>query len=209
MSGRLIGLAFLLVSAAMLGGCASSSEEDEYANWRSRNDKALLEIAAVTADFESQGVTKENATSGQTFRIVSARLDSTKTFSAENYVYCTVLKENPAKGQGGTPLYTDSVWIHYRGHLIPSASYSEGFIFDQSYLTDSLDLSINSPTAFVVSKLVVGMTTVLQEMHPGDYWRVFIPYKLGYDKNTSNNIPKYSDLIFDVMLDRYSYRTVN
>ncbi|MCQ2058425.1 MAG: FKBP-type peptidyl-prolyl cis-trans isomerase [Bacteroidaceae bacterium] len=209
MGGRLVGLAVLLVSAAMIAGCAASSQEDEFANWRSRNDNALKEIAAVTAGFEAQGVTKENAAPGQTFRIVSARLDSTKTFPADNYVYCTILKENPAKGQGGTPLYTDSVWIHYRGQLIPSASYSRGFIFDQSYITDTLDLSINSPSAFVVSKLVVGMTTVLQEMHPGDYWRVFIPYKLGYDKNTSNNIPKYSNLIFDVMLDRYSYRTVN
>lgn len=188
--------------------CASTKEEDEYADWKNRNNSHLSAVAAMTAEFEKRNVTKENAVKGEMFRIRSFRLDtaSTLSFPASSYVYCTVLEDNPNKHVGTTPLYTDSVWIHYRGRLIPTAEHPNGFIFDQSFKTDSLEEKFNEPGAFPNSGLVVGMITALQEMHVGDYWRIYIPYKLGYDNIERTNIPLYSNLVFDVKLARFSHR---
>ena len=48
-----------------------------------------------------------------------------------------------------------------------------------------------------------GFATALQHMHIGDYWRVYIPYTLGYGSSDSDVIPAYSTLIFDVELVAY------
>lgn len=188
--------------------CASTKEVDEYADWKKRNNQHLSEIAALTATFEQRNITKDNAVKGDMFRLRSFRLDSTTalSFPANDYIYCTVLEDNPDKDSGGSPLYTDSVWIHYRGRLIPTEQHPNGFIFDQSFKTETLEEDINEPGAFVNSGLVVGMITALQEMHVGDYWRIYIPYNLGYDNVEKSNIPIYSNLVFDVKLVHFSYR---
>jgi FKBP-type peptidyl-prolyl cis-trans isomerase FklB len=48
--------------------------------------------------------------------------------------------------------------------------------------------------------VVSGFTTALLNMHPGDYWRVTIPYQLGYGATASGSVPAYSTLIFEIKL---------
>ena len=49
-----------------------------------------------------------------------------------------------------------------------------------------------------------GLTTALMNMHIGDRWLVYVPYQLGYGVRTSNYVPAYSTLIFDISLNGYS-----
>ncbi len=37
-------------------------------------------------------------------------------------------------------------------------------------------------------------------MHCGDYWKIYIPYGLGYGTSATGAIPGYSTLIFEINL---------
>ena len=51
----------------------------------------------------------------------------------------------------------------------------------------------------------MGFTTALQQMHVGDYWRIYIPSDMGYGASGSGTtIPGYSVLVFDLVLVDYS-----
>ena len=57
----------------------------------------------------------------------------------------------------------------------------------------------------VMEKLMAGMgPTALQNMHKGDYWRVYIPSELGYGTSDYSTIPGYSVLVFDLTLLDFS-----
>ena len=95
-------------------------------------------------------------------------------------------------------MLTDTVRIAYRGRLIPSKTYPEGFVFDQSYLND-----FRWETAYATSGSgwIAGIQTALLKMHVGDRWLIHVPYQLAYGGSTSNaSIPAYSNLVFDVAL---------
>ena len=106
-------------------------------------------------------------------------------------------------------LATDSVYMHYRGKLIPRDEYVEdtttyakdGLMFDTSYYGETLDLNTAIPAKFAVKDLVDGLQTVLANMHAGDRMEVILPYTMGYGTSSSNtSVPAYSTLRFDVML---------
>ena len=64
---------------------------------------------------------------------------------------------------------------------------------------------VESPIVqFLVNGVITGWTTALQYMHPGDVWRIYIPYSLAYGESGNSSgsvtIPGYSTLIFDVEL---------
>ena len=105
----------------------------------------------------------------------------------------------------GCPLYTDSVLADYQGRLIPSATYRDGYVFDQSWYGDEYAQASARPAHLSVSGVVDGFTTALQNMHIGDNWVVYIPYQLGYYATAQSNgsIPAYSTLIFDIHLRGY------
>jgi FKBP-type peptidyl-prolyl cis-trans isomerase FklB len=97
-------------------------------------------------------------------------------------------------------MYTDSVRISYRGSLIPSASYADGYVFDQTFIG-----TFNWKTTAVINSLcsgfITGFTTALLHMHRGDRWRIYIPYQLGYGTDGSgSSVPGYSTLIFEIAL---------
>ena len=102
-------------------------------------------------------------------------------------------------------MYTDSVTIHYRGYFIPTTSFPAGYVFDQTW-TGDYDLTTMNSTTYTASTFIDGFTTALLNMHPGDRWRVTIPYALGYGKSTyapsgaTTSIPGYSTLVFDLTL---------
>ena len=91
-------------------------------------------------------------------------------------------------GAGKQPAATDSITAHYHGTLL------NGMVFDSSY-------DRNQPATFNVNQVIKGWQEILQLMHEGDKWQVFIPSELAYgEKGAGNDIGPNETLIFDIEL---------
>ena len=174
-----------LLTVVPLVSCEEDDDDDEdtsaeYENWQQRNDE-MLELWA--ADPELQ-------------KYKNYALNESATAGNSDCIYVKVLESGT--GESVTPFLTDTVRIAYRGRLIPSKTYPEGFVFDQSYLHD-----FRWATAYAAqgTSWIPGIQTALLKMHVGDRWLIHVPYQLGYGSSTSNaSIPAFSNLVFDVAL---------
>lgn len=195
------GFYFLAVALFAVFGLASCSEEDdtveEFPNWQARNDAFfnsltdsvlnLLELNPARTDWK---------------RIKSWSKSDSIEGSNSDYILVKVIEEgDPASA---TPLYTDTVTVHYLGRLLPSVSYPYGYVFDQSYYGNYYD-DVSKPLQMAIGNsggnmLVDGFATALQHMRRGDHWMVYIPYQLGYGSQSQTGVPAYSTLIFDLRL---------
>ena len=173
----------LLTCVPLLSSCEEDDDdgddETEFDNWKERNDLAIADWAADTSLKKVRNYTlNENAPAGN-----------------GDYVYVNVLEE----GDGvGYPMITDTVRIAFRGRLLPTKTYPEGYVFDQSYLNE-----FSWKTAYPTQGAgwITGLQSVLLQMHVGDRWLIYIPYNLAYGSSSgSTTIPAYSNLIFDVAL---------
>ena len=188
-----IFLSVAMLSSLFLTSCGESDDATgEFDNWQERNETYFNNLynqakggSSDMRVFTQWSLNKEAAT------------------KAEDHIVVQVLESGTGSG---CPIYSDSVQVHYRGRLIPSVSFTEGYVFDQSY-TGAFDKETLKPTTFAVSALVDGFSTALMNMHIGDHWRVYIPYQLGYGttSTSSSSIPAYSTLIFDIALVAYSH----
>ena len=167
----------------MVSSCSEDSvEEDEYANWQERNESTINAWAANNAYTKILTYTKTEGV--------------TPTLLNSDYIYVEKLES----GSGTEcPIFTDTVRVAYRGRFIPTQSYPEGYVFDQSFL-NSFSWQTSGVADFVCGGVVDGFATALMNMHVGDYWRVHIPYQLGYGTSSTNSITGYSDLVFDIAL---------
>lgn len=92
------------------------------------------------------------------------------------------------KGEGASPLATDTVTVHYRGTLV------NGTEFDSSYKR-------NEPATFPVSGVIKGWTEALQLMQVGSKWQLFLPAELAYgNRGAGRDIGPNQMLIFEVEL---------
>lgn len=195
------GFYFLVVALFAVFGLASCSEEDdtveEFPNWQARNDAFfnsltdsvmnLLELNPARTDWK---------------RIKSWSKSDSIEGSNSDYIIVNVIEEGDAAS--ATPLYTDTVTVHYLGRLLPSVSYPYGYVFDQSYYGNYYD-DVSKPLQMAIGNsggnmLVDGFATALQHMRRGDHWMVYIPYQLGYGSQSQTGVPAYSTLIFDLRL---------
>lgn len=195
------GFYFLAVALFAVFGLASCSEEDdtveEFPNWQARNDAFfnsltdsvlnLLELNPARTDWK---------------RIKSWSKSDSIEGSNSDYIIVKVIEEGDAAS--ATPLYTDTVTVHYHGRLLPSVSYPYGYVFDQSYYGNYYD-DVSKPLQMAIGNsggnmLVDGFATALQHMRRGDHWMVYIPYQLGYGSQSQTGVPAYSTLIFDLRL---------
>lgn len=195
------GFYFLAVALFAVFGLASCSEEDdtveEFPNWQARNDAFfnsltdsvmnLLELNPARTDWK---------------RIKSWSKSDSIEGSNSDYIIVNVIEEGDAAS--ATPLYTDTVTVHYLGRLLPSVSYPYGYVFDQSYYGNYYD-DVSKPLQMAIGNsggnmLVDGFATALQHMRRGDHWMVYIPYQLGYGSQSQTRVPAYSTLIFDLRL---------
>lgn len=85
-----------------------------------------------------------------------------------------------------TPNVRNVITAHYTGKTI------DGKQFDSS--RDGV------PLACRLSDLIEGWIIVIQQMHIGDRWEVYIPAEMGYGKFSQPDIPSWSTLIFDIEL---------
>ena len=87
-----------------------------------------------------------------------------------------------------TPKLQDTVVANYAGTLI------DGKEFDNSYKR-------GEPLTIPVAGVIKGWTEILQLMHIGDKFKVFIPSELGYgDRGAGADIPPGAALVFDMEL---------
>ena len=183
----LYSLFFSFISV-VFSACAESdgdeAQNEEFAYWQARND-------AYFATLEDS--LSRDAAHWQ--KIKTYTKDELLIGPATDYIYIKVLES----GSGSSPLYSDSVRVAYRGRLIPSKSYAQGYVFDQTYY-GTFNRSTIAYSDNLANSFVDGFTTALQHMRRGDRWLVYIPYQLGYDSAANGAIPAYSTLIFDLAL---------
>ncbi len=219
-------IALLCVSLLSFTACGESNGVDEYANWQQRNQSYLDFIAQQANDNPGNEV-------GQWKKIKSYLLEpdqigngSSTPSSISNYVYARI----NLVGNGKTPVYTDSVYICYRGSMINGTLFDKTatFVPKNCNKTDTLfldkpndsygdlfrhvvyfpDMELVEPTKSITQKFIVGWITALQEMREGDYWTLYIPAELAYGSSgsTDKTIPGNSTLIFDLYLDKVVQR---
>ncbi len=186
-------LSLLAAAILALAACSETEEIPEFNDWEKRNTQFIDSIAQVARANES----------GDWKIFLDERIpDTTQVWENDDYVYCQVLKA----GDGtASPLYTDTVTVNYQGRLIPSRSYPAGYTFDGSF-DGELEPDFDVPVKLILSGTVIGFSTAVEHMvagttrSSGDYWRVYIPAKLGYGSVSHTGIPEYSTLIFDINL---------
>lgn len=201
---------FVWMIVACLGfsllACSETEEYNEFADrWPERNAAYIDSIAAVARASQGDEV-------GEWLVVRSYRLkdddNALGTVNNQDYVYAKRLRKSESTE---SPLYTDSVFVAFKGWLIPTVSYPEGAVFQPATyygeLTDEETLRTLVPSKGIVSQYVVGFTSILQYMHPGEILRVYIPQNLAYgseDNETGSvTIPAYSTLVFDLYLQRF------
>lgn len=102
----------------------------------------------------------------------------------EKGVFYRVIKKG--KAEGPTPNRGSVVMAHYVGKTI------NGKTFDSS--------RGGVAPAFRLRDLIPGWIIVLQKMHIGDKWEVYIPAEQAYGKINQPGIPGGSALIFEIEL---------
>lgn len=195
---------FLMAFAGIISmtSCSENDDtEDEYANWEALNEAYFSSIYSKAESAIKSG--------DDSWKIICAfSKDSNSAKEKTDFIVAHVETE----GTGTEcPIYTDLVRLHYRGNLMPSPSYADGYQFDSSW-SGEYNLKTMRPKEFNVgvtttgsssTTLITGFSTALMNMHKGDRWTVYIPYTLGYGTTESNSIPGYSTLKFDITLVDY------
>ena len=175
-----------VIASCLFAACEETSEVNEYANWRERNQRFIDSIAAVA---------EENVDGNwRIYKSLTLPPDNPNELAqakdVNDYVYCHIEQS----GTGTTsPIYTDSIRASYRMWLI------NGTMLDQSFRGE-FHPSFSVPAKFYMKSTIVGWTTAMQQMHVGDSWAIYIPYTLGYGTTPSGNIPAYSTLKYWVNL---------
>jgi FKBP-type peptidyl-prolyl cis-trans isomerase FklB len=189
----------------MLVATVTSCKEDtssvtNYDNWESRNTAYFSQKFREAQDSVAAGKTN--------WKLLKSVYKAANSNAETDYVIAHIIQCSHDEETPVT-LATDSVYMHYRGRLIPRDQYvqdtttyaKEGVMFDTSYYGETLDLNTAIPAKFAMKDLVDGLQTALANMHAGDRVEVIVPYTMGYGTTSSNSsIPAYSTLRFDVML---------
>ncbi|MES2431603.1 MAG: FKBP-type peptidyl-prolyl cis-trans isomerase [Bacteroidota bacterium] len=86
------------------------------------------------------------------------------------------------------PKAEDTIVAHYVGTL------TNGKEFDNS-------VARNEPITIKANEVIPGWTEIVQRMHIGDKWKVYIPSELGYgERGAGQDIPPGATLIFEMEL---------
>ncbi len=200
----------LLILACTLTSC---SEEDdlsagnEYTNWKSRNETWFNQQMATART----AIAQAKAQYGDQWKEHSEWLILKNYTLAPNAAGATsdsIPVQILVRGQGsGCPLYTDTASICFLGRLLPTELHPQGLPFSFTGTYPSEEQVFGANTAMPVKKLIssdlMGMTTVMMNMHIGDRWRVYIHPDMAYGASATSVIPAYSVLDFTVELYAY------
>lgn len=188
----------VLLLALVLASCSENlNEVEEFPDWQQTNATYFSNIYKAAQTSIASGDTGWKIIRGFSLNEAVATHDY-------DHIVVQVLQEGTGSG---CPLYTDSVKVHYLGRLLPSTSYTSGYVFAQSYYGD-YNPNTSSPVHLAVATNTYtpdGLCTALQQMHIGDRWRIYVPQQLGYGTTTSStfSIPGYSTLVYELTLVAY------
>lgn len=138
------------------------------------------------------------------FARIAANPEYTKLESKSNEGY--IMYKKIASGTGEKPFFTDEVKVLYTGWYKnewgkgDTYTGEHGNIITNKKIFDSTANRNNIPSPMVVSRMVDGFRTALQEMQVGDKWEIWIPWNLAYGARGSNNIRGYTTLVFEIEL---------
>lgn len=202
MQAKYIKLVLLLFPVLGMISCSESDDTpEEFPDWKNYNEMFVKNLAT-----DSVGNGWERILNYSYPPVMDGTMSS--VYNASDYIYVKRLRNGNGTQK---PIYTDTVAVHYQGRLLPSTTYSNGYIFDQSWLKGTqLDESINPPVKMAVNGVVDGFATALQNMVVGDRWLVYMPYQLGYNvrpvgyNSISSGIvgTEYSTLLFDITVSK-------
>ena len=187
-------MAAALFATVSFNACNESDGDDdtEFADWQNKNETYFSDIYSTAQSNIAAG--------NDEWKIITTWSVNDENTTTTDHIVVRVLEEGTGSG---CPLYNDSVQVHYRGRLIPSASYPLGYKFDSSYDGDTLNAKTAAPSKGLVSGYIDGFATALQNMHIGDHWLVYVPHQLGYGSEAQTSIPAYSTLVFEMYLCAY------
>lgn len=187
----LFSLMMVMASLAMTSCSEDDGTVEEYPDWQVRNETFFNNLTDSVQKLIANGRTDWK-------RIRTWSKGEGEYLTNTDYILVHVLSEAPST-ETASPLYTDSVSVHYNGRLIPSTSYPAGLCFDSSF-QEPFDPDIAVAVKFTTGGVVDGFSTALQNMRRGDRWLVYMPYQLGYGESDNQSIPGCSTLIFDIGL---------
>jgi FKBP-type peptidyl-prolyl cis-trans isomerase len=118
------------------------------------------------------------------FLAQNAKAPSVRSLPAIQY---EVLKSGPP--DGAQPVRASTIRVKYEG------SFLDGAVFNTS-----ADGNPDGIATFPLQRLIPGWITVLQQMHVGDEWRVWIPPEFGYGHRGKETVPPDSVLVFRIEL---------
>ena len=153
------------VCLVMLVATVTSCKEDtssvtNYDNWESRNTAYFSQKFKEAQDSDAAGKTN--------WKLLKSVYKAANSNAETDYVIAHIIQCSHDEDTPVT-LETDSVYMHYRGRLIPRDQYvqdtttyaKEGVMFDTSYYGETLDLNTAIPAKFAVKDLVDGLQTAL------------------------------------------------
>jgi len=192
-------LYILPILSLLFFSCKENNEVGEYDNWPARNQHYVDSISALA----NEGKDGWSRIIAYNLMTREERPDLTNL----HYIYVKKLENGTGERH---PEQNDSVRVHYMGRLIPSMSYTQGYVFDKSYSTYAFNEETDVPKLMAVANnMITGFSTAVMNMVEGDRWQVVIPYYLAYNPkvNPSSLVPDYSALIFDIKLAKiYRYK---
>lgn len=201
--------AVALVCTAALCACSESDDnENEYSNWRQRNEGYFSRTMAAAGDSiaAAQAAYADSWQEHSAWRkLLCYSRQNDAMHKTTDSVAVEILKRGETPGDTTlSPYFNDRVMIAYRTILMPTTQHPAGLVVDHSGFSSEyskvFDRATMSPSTFTVSSLVKGVSTSLLYMHKGDRWRVVIPADLAYGSASQSSIPKYSTIIFEMEL---------
>lgn len=136
---------FLLVAAFFFASCSESDDTiSEFDNWKQKNDTYWASLYTQT---------KQRIASGDTswkilpkWSLSNQSPMNAGTVITNDSTDCIIVHVEKEGDGARTPNYTDTVQVHYLGRLIPSPTYTSGYIFDASYdYSEGYNLQIMRP----------------------------------------------------------------
>lgn len=186
-----IGLVRFLLLFIVTGMISSCSDEDENV-WKTRNESlfdALGKKEVVLPRYQTIGPNDTVKVAYDTLLYVKVHPEEVITDTASNgsLIKYKVLRRS---SNTQTPYFNSIVKYNFEGWLM------NGTIFDTTYGKNS-----SGPVSAIVcgnkvGGIIRGWTEVLQKMHVGDKYEVYIPWNMGYGESENGSIPGYSTLIF-------------
>jgi FKBP-type peptidyl-prolyl cis-trans isomerase FklB len=140
----------------------------------------------IQTTLQANSARKANAEKAKSAEFFAANQKKAGVITLPDGLQYEIIKSGDANS--AQPQLEDTVVAHYAGTLI------DGKEFDNSYKR-------GEPLTIPVAGVIKGWTEILQKMHIGDKWKVFIPSDLGYgDRGAGADIPGGAALIFDMEL---------